>query len=131
MPNPHHGPDGKFCKKRSRSQAQLSGTSSTDKMSDSQDGVAVPNQAQMDAAAAQDEAELQLMMAQGADPDQPSGAHQGVPPPEPPPQYKSPVLCGAVAEEGSDAESAAPSGSQLRQMAAHTAGRLLANSSDE
>ena len=122
MPNPNHGPDGKFCKKRSRSQAQMSGTSSTDKMSDSQDGVAVPSQAQMDAAAAQDESDLQLMMAQGVDPGQPSGAHQGAPPPEPPPQGKSPVLCGAAAEEGSDAESAAPSESRLRQMAAQGAG---------
>ena len=137
MPNPHHGPDGKFCKKRSRSQSQLSGTSSTDKMSDSQEGVAVPNQAQMDAAASQDDAELRHMMAQGghqgapppeppADPGQPSGAHQGVPPPEPPPQNKSPVLCGAAAEEGSDAESAAPSESLVRQMAAQGTGQRSA-----
>ena len=89
MPNSCRGPNGKFCKKRSRSQS--SGTSSTDQMSDSQSGVAHPNEAQLEAAAAQDDAELQQLMED--DPGQPSGAHQGVPAPVPP----SPVLCGAAA----------------------------------
>ena len=118
MPNSCRGPNGKFCKKRGRSQG--SGTSSTDQMSDSQSGVAHPNEAQMEAAAAQDDAELQQMMED--DPGQPSGAHQGAPAPVPP----SPVLCGAAAaaaDENSAVSSAAPSENQVRQMAANGTGQ--------